>query len=589
MTNGVVPAMRFGVYEADLHAGELRKNGRKIRIQEQPFRILAALLERPGELVTRDALRERLWPGRTFVEFDHGLTVAIGKLRDALGDSADNPVFIETLPRRGYGFIAPVEKPDGSSYYALAGLPRDSSRQSTSPVASVPGIHRALRWAGAIFVAASLGGGIYVAGHMAPAHLRLPPSRIMLAVLPFTNLSGDAGQDYLNDAMTEELITHLGRLDPDALGVIARTSVMRFKNSASDVKQIARELGVAYVLEGSVHRGNAEIDVTGKLIRAGDQTLLWAETYERPLTDVFSIERDVTLKIAQSLALRLVPKREAVLARAGTLDTTAYDDYVRGSSALREGTEAGFRQALDCYQQALNHDPGFAMAYAGLGKTHFLLGDYHFESAAESASKAEAAVTQGLAADPSIPELYVLRAGLLSRRSPPQPIEEAYRRAIELNPSDADAHVEYALFLRGAGRMDEARREIESALVLDPLSPHVHLVAGWVSISADRLDDARSHLERALQLEPQFPSAMYFLGRVDERRNRFDSAIQWFEKSVAASGRTPKYLHALGIAYARAGRRDDALKLFEELRGQSKNRYVDPDYLSSLQTILNLN
>jgi TolB-like protein/DNA-binding winged helix-turn-helix (wHTH) protein/Tfp pilus assembly protein PilF len=580
-------AVRFGVYEADLRAGELRKNGLKVKLQEQPFQILAALLAQPGEVVSRDDLRDRLWPGNTFVEFDHSLTVAMGKLREALDDSADNPIFIETLPRRGYRFISPVEKLNGFGPSGNDTNPTAPQSLAPTPAAARPEIRRALPWAVALLLAAVLAAGIYLNRRRPSARIQPPPSKIMLAVLPFANLNGDPHQDYVSDAMTEELITHLGRLDPRGLGVIARTSVMRYKNSSADVKQIARDLGVSYVLEGSVRRGKSEIDVTGLLIQASDQTQLWAETYERPLADVFAIERDVTLQIAQSLALKLLPAREAVLARAETLNTAAYDAYLQGDSAWQEGTEAGFHRALASYQQAAERDPQYAMAYTGLAQTYLTMGDYHFIAPEEADRQANEAIQHGLAADPSIPELYRLQAGILSRLHPQQPgAEDAFRRALDLNPSDAQTHVDYALFLRAANRLDEARREIAQAQVLDPLAPFVHIVASWIMLTANRLDDAQANAAEALRLDPNSPSAMYFLGRVDERRDNSADAIRWFEKSVTVSGRTPKYLHALGIAYAKAGRKDDARKLLAELQDQAKHRYVAPDYLTSIQALL---
>lgn len=583
---------RFGVYEVDFRAGELRKNGLKVKIQEQPFQVLAALLERPGDIVPREELRTRLWPGDTYVEFDHSLTVAIGRLRETLDDSADNPIFIETLPRRGYRFIAPVEKLNGAGSADAAKDAVPSQSGVAAPASRGSGTHGALGWVVAVIVTAVLASTIYLIDRRTSTRLqsaRHQPagSRIMLAVLPFQNLSGDAHQEYVSDAMTEELITHLGRLDPQGLGVIARTSVMKYKNSSSDVKQIGRDLGVSYVLEGSVRRGRSQIDVTAQLIQASDQTHLWAETYERPLADVFAIERDVTQRIAESLSLKLFPEREAALARAETIETAAYEAYLQGRSAWEEGTEAGFDGALTFFQQAVSRDPHYAMAYAGLGETYLSLGDYHFVAPEEADRKAAEAISRGLGADPSIPELYVLRAAVLSRQTPAQTgAEEAYRRALELNPSDARAHGDYALYLRDAARLPEAQREIDQAVVLDPLSPNVHMLAAWVLLSADRLDDAQSHLERALQLNPEYPAAMYFMARVNERRNRPGDAILWYEKAVSASGRTPKYLHALGIAYAKAGRKDEARRLLDELKNQAKRRYVAPDYVSSLQAQL---
>ena len=295
-----VRAFRFGVYEVDPKAGELRRSGLKIKLQEQPFQILSALLDQPGEIVSREDLRRRLWPDDTFVEFDHSLNTAIGRLREALGDSADNPRFIETLPRRGYRFIAPVERPNGA-----ASLQNGEQRPTPSPVAvpSPADARPQARWCAAAAVlifAAAAAVGVYFLRRHSPVPVQAGQQKIMLAVLPFQNLSGDPKQDFASDAMTEEMITHLGRLTPEALGVIARTSVMKYKNSKADVRAIGRDLRVDYVLEGSVRRGAGQIDITAQLIQTSDQTHLWAESYERPVTDVFTIERDIARHIAQS-------------------------------------------------------------------------------------------------------------------------------------------------------------------------------------------------------------------------------------------------------------------------------------------------
>lgn len=580
-------ALRFGVYELDPVAGELRKSGLKIRLQEQPLQILAALLESPGGIVSRDDLRRRLWPDATFGDFDHSLNTAIGRLREALDDSAGNPRFIETVPRRGYRFIAPVERLAGT---ASGRHDQEASVASAIPVSAPASPAPRAPWryitAGVAF-AAALAAGLYIFRHRPAEPPATEPHRIMLAVLPFRNLSGDPGQDFASEAMTEEMITHLGRLTPQSLGVIARTSIMKYRDSAADVKVIGRDLGVDYVLEGSVRRSPDQIDVTAQLIQVKDQTNLWAETYERRLTDVFTIEREIARRIAESLALRLLPAQEAALARATTVNTSAYQAWLEGTRQLREGTKAGFESAVASFGQAARIDPSWALAWDGIARAWLQQADYHFVSSADALAHARPAVDKALAADESIPESHVLLAEILDRADPRQTaIEQAYRRALELNPSSADAHRAYASYLREARRYAESLRECRETARLDPLAPSSYVATGWTLLSMGRLDEARQEFRKSLGIAPNYPAGLYFMARVDEQQGRVEESIALLQRAVASAGRTPKYLNALANAYLLAGNRAEALKILEELRRQSSREYVDAQMISALDAKL---
>jgi TolB-like protein/DNA-binding winged helix-turn-helix (wHTH) protein/Tfp pilus assembly protein PilF len=575
------PVFRFGLFEVDLQAGELRKKGQKVRLQEQPFQILAALLEHPAQVVSRDDLRRRLWPDDTFVEFDHSLNTAIGRLRDALDDSADNPRFIETLPRRGYRFIAPVERSNGDT--------SSHNGEQVPPPVEPPlpaSAHPPSTWQvgmAALVLVAAIGAGLYLLRRHSSAPLSTGEDKVMLAVLPFQNLSGDPKQDYASDAMTEEMITHLGRLAPQALGVIARTSVMKYKKSTSDVRTIGRDLRVEYVLEGSVRRGAGQIDITAQLIQTSDQTHLWAESYERPLTDVFTIERDIARHIAQSLTLRLLPDREAALARATTVNTEAYEAYLEGSQHLSEGTETGFKNAAASFGRATTIDPKYALAYDGMARAYLQEADYHFMPTDEALAHARPAVDKAIALDETIPESHVVLAEALHFADPHQPgIESAYRRALELNPSNADAHVAYALYLRETRRFNEALTEGEEALRLDPLAPFAHVVTGWVLLSMQRREEAVRQIGQSLDLDPNFPAGLYFLSRAYVEQGRLQDAIGLLQKAIASAGRKPKYLYALANVYVQAGKRDAAQKILDELRQQAATEYVDPSMIPTL-------
>jgi TolB-like protein len=435
----------------------------------------------------------------------------------------------------------------------------------------------------AFVLVAAVGAGLYLLRQHSSALLSTGPRKIMLAVLPFQNLSGDPKQDFASDAMTEEMITHLGRLAPQALGVIARTSIMKYKNSTADVRAIGRDLGVNYVLEGSVRRGPGQIDVTAQLIQTSDQTHLWAESYERPLTDLFTIERDIARHIAQSLTLELLPDREAALARATTVNTEAYEAYLEGSQHLGEGTETGFQNAAASFTRAVAIDPNYALAYDGMARAYLQEADYHFISAEEGVARARPVIDKALALDESIPESHVVLAEALHLADSHQPgIESAYRRALELNPSNADAHVAYALYLRETQRYGQALAEGEEALRLDPLAPFSHVLAGWVLLSMQRREEAMREFGQALALDPNYPAGLYFLARAYAEQGRVQEAIGLLQKAIASAGRKPKYLYALANVYVQAGKKNEAQKILDELHQQATTGYVEPSMIPSL-------
>jgi Tfp pilus assembly protein PilF len=383
------------------------------------------------------------------------------------------------------------------------------------------------------------------------------------------------------------MITQLGRMDPQGLGVIARTSVMKYEKTDDDIRTIGKELNVNFVLEGSVREDSTQAFITAQLVHVRDQTELWSETYERPFSGIFAIQRDLARRVAESLALKLLPDRENALARAETVSTEAYDAYLKGRYAWNQGTLDGFRQALGAFEDAVHLDPNYAMAYDGLARTNLSLVDYRFVAPGDGNERAGQAVEKAIALDGSIPESYVLHAAVLSRSDPKQPgIEDAYRRALNLNPSDAEAHEQYGLFLRDSGRFADALRQMHRALILNPVSPRERMLAGWVMLDAGHDAEAAGEFQKALDIEPNYPPGLYFMAIVKERHNQWEEAVGLLERSVASSGRTPKYLHALGVAYAKTGRQEQAKKILDELRDQAKRGYVEPGFITSLETQL---
>src|SRR5208282_5117749 len=396
--------VRAGLFEVDLGSGEMHKCGRRVPLQEQPFRVLAILLERPGKIVTREELQSRVWTADTFVGFDEGINTAIRKLRVAFGDSADNPRFIETIPRRGYRFLAPV--------HDLVADPAPPSESVAEEDAMVE-LRRArpanaLRLAVALSVAALLVvlGSVALLKRQHPPANPTPQKRVMLAVLPFQNMSNDPAQEYFSDGLTEETITDLGQLSPEHLGVIARTSAMAYKHTNKTISQIGQELGVDYILEGSVRREGGEARVSAQLIRVADQTHLWAQNYERELHDLLQIENELGKAIARQVQINLTPQQEIDLSRMRTVNPEAYDLYLKGRFYWNQRIPAAIKESIGYLKRATEQDPNFALAYVGLADAYNIgniLGAY---SPKESLPEAKAAATKALALDPSLAEAH---------------------------------------------------------------------------------------------------------------------------------------------------------------------------------------
>jgi adenylate cyclase len=383
----------------------------------------------------------------------------------------------------------------------------------------------------------------------------------MLAVLPFRNLSGDASQEYLSDGITEELIAHLGRLNPAKLGVISTRSVMRLKNKTDDLPSISDQLGVGLVLEGSVRQMDGRIAVTAQLVRVSDRTHLWSETYETLTSD--ALYRTVSRGVAKALAIRLLPADEAALARALTTNTAAYEAHLAGLYQWNRGTKESFQAALESFRRAGDLDPAYPLAHIGLAKCYFELGEYRFVPRDEAMAKAREHIAIALKLDDTIPEVHALAAAVLESSDPTATgIDEGYRKAIQLTPSDA-----------------RVRR-------LDPHSASAHSHAAAVYFATGDFRHSWEESERALAFDPNYPFALQIQGRLYLREGKTESAIAQLQKAVAASGRTPKYLYALARAYLAAGSLEPARQLLAELKEQARLAYVPPEYLDRLSQAL---
>lgn len=560
--------IRFGEFELALKSGELRKKGDIVRLQPQPFKVLVFLASHPGQTVTRQELQQAVWDGETFVDFEHGLNFCIKQIRNALGDNAQSPHLIETLPRRGYRFIAEVEQLNGSPIEsgfdaALQSKAAEPLTNNTPPNASTHtawSLAMSVALIGAIVIAALIGGYLLWRSPNKPA---APNSKLMLAVLPFENLSGDPEQDYFSDGMTEEMIARLGQLEPKTLGVIARTSAMTYKGANKDIARIGRELGVSFVVEGSVRREQDKVRITAQLIQVSDQTHLWSESYDRSAGDALSVQRQVANQIASALALELLgdPKSEA----GSSSSAEAVDAYLRGRYLWNQGDRNNVSRSVEYFNQAIERDPNYAAAFAGLANSYRLLGMNYAMLPAEAYPKAREAALRAVELDPASADGYVSLGTIKFRYEWKwEEAETDFRRALEINPSLGMAHHDYAWFLVAMQRFDEGIEHIKLAQRFDPLSPLANSDVGWVYLMARRYDQAIEQINRTLELEPTFGSALACLERAYALKGQQREALETLLRETgetSVSGRDADPAQSMKVLYRkRLERKLEAIK-----------------------------
>jgi TolB-like protein/DNA-binding winged helix-turn-helix (wHTH) protein/Tfp pilus assembly protein PilF len=575
--------VRFGVFEADFAAGELRRQGIKIKLQEQPLQILEVLLERPGEIVSREELQKRVWPADTFVDFDHGLYSAITRLREALGDSSGTPRYIETVARRGYRFIAPVDRQattidreavNGARVVPPPSLPRQPLRRSVSSV--IAGL-----LGGITLLALLLGFNIGGAREWMWRHSS-PPIR-SLAVLPLENFSGDPQQDYFADGMTDELISSLAQLG--SVRVISLTSAMQYKHAKKTLPEIARELHVDAVVEGSVLRSGQRVRVTAQLIDAARDQHLWGNTYERDFNDVLILQSEMSRAIASEIRLKLTPEQESTLSRAARVDPAVQDDYLRGRYHLNNGGGADIRKAVEYFQHAISRDPKDARSYAGLAESYLALDDY-YEAPSETMPRAREAAQKAADSDPGLAEAHMALGGVLFLHDWDWAgAEKEMKRAIELNPGSADAHTWYAEFLAQMGRGAEAISEIQRAETLDPLSVVIHSQAGWVFYLARRDKEAVAEWGKVIDLQPDFATVHTSIWAAYLQMPEFRKVLTEVPED-SVTGESTVNLAALAGSYAVAGKRQEAEQTLAKLDALSKTRYVCAYEMGTAHAIL---
>ena len=524
-----VRVLRFDIFELDIRAGELRKRGVRLRLQGQPLQVLATLLKRAGDLVTREELRAEIWPADTFVDFDHSLHNAIARIRETLGDSAETPRYIETLPRRGYRFIERVDE--------------------VKPEASLPPLRHSRK--------------------VDPHGIRA------VAVLPLEDHSGDPGNEYFADGMTEALITSLAKIK--ALRVISRTSAMQYKGLRKSLPQIARELNVDAVIEGSVLRSGERVRIAAQLIHATSDQHLWAESYERDFRDILSLQGEIARQVANEVRIILTPEERARLGSVRQVNPEAHELYLKARYYWNKRTEESVKKALSYFHRAIDNDPTYALGYAGLADSYNILGYYNALPPIEAYRKGKAAALKALELDNSLAAPHAA-LGVVKRdfEWDWSGAEEEFQRAIELNPGYVEAYHWRGTLLSMLGRHAEALREKNKALAIDPLSVVIRTDLARMFYFSRDYDQSLEQYRSALDMDPNFGSAHVWLSHVYEQKGLFEQAISELKTGMRLSSGSTFALAKLGHGYAMAGRCDEAHAVLNQLNALSSQRYVSP-------------
>jgi TolB-like protein/DNA-binding winged helix-turn-helix (wHTH) protein len=552
--------VRFGAFEVDLGNGSLHKNGLRIRVQGKPLQILSLLVEHAGDVVTRDQLRQHLWPAGTFVDFEHGLNTAIKKLREALGDDPENPRFVQTVPRHGYRFIAPAE------VVVPASLPQPTSRTERT------GRRRILVVSALVITIAALTAvALRVNGRWGRT---VPSERIQaLAVLPLENLSHDPEQEYFADGMTDELIANLAKIA--ALRVISRTSVMQYKGAKRPLPQIARELNVDAVIEGTVLRSGDRVRITAQLVSARTDAHLWAETYERDLRDVLRLQSDIARAIATAVQVKLSPEEKARLASGPRIDPEAQDAYLRGRYYWSKLSDGGCEKGIQYFKRSIEKSANFAAGYAGLADCYVHLTIFGPLAPGDAYPKAKDAALRAIAIDDSLAEAHAAMGNVLYLYDWDwDAAEREFRRSIDLNPSYGPVHMYYASYLVSMGRKGQALAEMTTARSLDPVSQTTNVGIAYQLNMAREYDQAIEQLRKLLELYPGFWFGYHYLAENYYGKGLHKEAGDAWFKGDLLSGAGKEEMAPFRQAFARSGMRGIFKTLAELLERESKKHRV---------------
>jgi TolB-like protein/DNA-binding winged helix-turn-helix (wHTH) protein/Tfp pilus assembly protein PilF len=569
---------RFGAFEVNLQSGELRKSGMRLRLSGQPFQVLAVLVQRSGEVVTREELQSLLWPVDTFVDFDHGMNNAVARIREVLDDSSESPRYVETVPRRGYRFIAPLtdvaqSEPVStlkSTPIAAEVTPAQAPGASVLPVTKRFSPSRMWLVLGAVAALAALAAGLVLYEQRRSTGTRQQAVK-SLAVLPLKNLSGDPSQEYLADGMTEELIGRLSMIR--GLRVISRTSVMAFKDPHISMPEIAKTLGVDALVEGSVIRDGSRVRVHAQLIRGATDEHFWSETYDRELRDALGLESEVAQSIAQKVEITVTGEERSRLVTARPVIPEVYESYLKGQS-VKGSDQASIQERITYFEEALRKDPTFAPAYVGLAGAHNTLSTIFVGGPVQQERQQVVnAAHKALELDPDLAEAHVLLAEVKQREWYWAEAEAEYKHALRLKPNDASAHLGLAEWLMCQGRMDEALNWARRARELDPVGV-AGVSIGWILFHARRYDEAARELRSELAVHPDDVWAQWILGFVLIAKGQPEEAISILEQTMSLMKSSPGSLELLATAYAKAGRRSEALRLINELKRRRQKTYV---------------
>lgn len=598
---------RFADFTLEVSEHRLRRSSQEIHLRPKTFETLLYLVERHGHLVGKDELLNQVWADTIVTET--AMTHCIEEVRKALGDAAHNPRYLKTIPRVGYKFIAPVikikeaEEENVAEECTAVKITKMEDKQKSigeidvfnvpavASVSRLPTIRRLfaqsikswLRVGQKIVLIVSIFLLLIIGGRY--LYHRSHPAIQSLAVLPLTSLNADPAQNYFADGMTDALITELAKIS--ALRVISRTSVMQYKGVNRYLSEIANELQVDAIVEGSLLYSGDRVRITIQLLQGTPERHLWAESYERKINDILALQNEVTRAIATEIKAKLTPQEQAYLTRVRQVDPEAYQAYLKGRYFWNKRTSEGFNEAIECFNQTIAIDPSYAPAYAGLADCYNLLSDYDVLSPMEAVPRAKAAAERALAIDSTLAEAHA-SLGFASTRYNWDWIgaEREFQRAIELKPNYAIAHHWYALLLTMMGRFQEAMIEINKAQNLDPLSLIINTNIGWLNFFERNYDLAEEWLRRTLEMDPNFISAHVKLGWVYEQQGKYEQAIDQFKNVLALSMDETNVMALLGNSYAISGKRDAAKKIVDQLIEQSKHRYISPYWIAVIYACL---
>jgi TolB-like protein/DNA-binding winged helix-turn-helix (wHTH) protein/Tfp pilus assembly protein PilF len=567
--------IKFGIFEVDLQAAEIRKAGMKQKLAGQPFQVLQALLEHPQEIVTREELRHRLWPDNTLVDYELALKKAVNRVREVLGDSSDNPRFIQTIPRHGYRFIVSVDA---------------AQRPESVAATAAPPLGRKMPWALASGLSLAVFAALLFAYNFGRLRTRIfAKTRSLeihsIAVLPLENLSKDPGQDYFSDGITDALTTELAQIG--SLRVISRTSSMHFKGTRETLPQIAHELNVDAVVEGTVARSENRVRVTAQLIEASSDRHLWARSYERDLKDVLELQDEVARDIAEEIRVKLKPEERTRLEQARPVNPEALEAYLKGHYYYEKLSTPAFKEAVNYYRQALTRDPDYAPAYVGLAASYKELGVWDALPPQEATSQAKSAIEKALALDNTSGEAHATLGHIHFLWDWDWPgAEREYKRALELGPPSTNTRIQYAVYLSAMGRHDEALAQMREAHAVDPVSHPSNGLLGAVYYWAHRFDEASDQFQKTLALYPDSAVDHRYLGRCYEQKGMYQEALEEYLKEKTSYGATKEELTTYRQAFEKSGMKGFLQEEVKSGIAWSKGHYLDSYGIAELYSRL---